>query len=115
MIDAAVTEAAAAGIEQFAIVGAGLDTRAHRLSVLQCARVFEVDHPDSQRFKRAHLGERAPCARELRHVPVRGTVAVRITNIFPAIRPQGTHSRSTQQNLAEVSTPAKTPLNRRNA
>ena len=37
---------------QVAILGAGFDTRAYRLSALATARVFELDHPATQREKR---------------------------------------------------------------
>lgn len=51
------------------ILGAGLDARAHRLEALGDAPVFEVDHPDTQRYKRARLAG-APTARTVRYVPV---------------------------------------------
>jgi methyltransferase (TIGR00027 family) len=41
---------------QVVILGAGLDTRAWRLEALRGARVFEVDHPATQTYKR----DRAP-------------------------------------------------------
>lgn len=68
MIDGMVTDAARAGIEQFVILGAGLDSRAHRLDALARATVYEVDHPDSQRYKRAHSDELAIRARALHYV-----------------------------------------------
>jgi|SRR5687768_17953076 len=48
-----VAEAPVAG--QVVILGAGLDTRAWRLDALAGRTVFEVDHPDTQRHKRARL------------------------------------------------------------
>ena len=54
---------------QLVILGAGADSRAHRLEALRGARVFEVDHPDTQAEKRqraAHL----PRLAELTYVPV---------------------------------------------
>lgn len=39
--------------DQLVILGAGLDSRAWRLDHLQNTIVFEVDHPDSQAWKRA--------------------------------------------------------------
>jgi methyltransferase (TIGR00027 family) len=51
-VDAETTAALAAGAQQVVILGAGLDGRAHRLSALREAHVFEVDHPASQSFKR---------------------------------------------------------------
>jgi methyltransferase (TIGR00027 family) len=39
------------------ILGAGLDARSRRLPALSACRVFEVDHPASQRYKRVRMGE----------------------------------------------------------
>jgi methyltransferase (TIGR00027 family) len=46
------------GVRQYVLLGAGLDTFAHRNSYLQL-RVFEVDHPATQRWKRELLAESA--------------------------------------------------------
>lgn len=67
LIDQAVRDAAA---PQVVILGAGLDGRAWRMPELREATVFEVDHPDSQRQKRARAQALTPLARELRFVPV---------------------------------------------
>ena len=56
-IDAAVRDAIAAGARQLVILGAGYDGRAWRLPELAGVRVFEVDHPATQRDKQAHLAE----------------------------------------------------------
>jgi methyltransferase (TIGR00027 family) len=56
-IDALLTERRA---PQVVIVGAGLDTRAWRLDALAGSRLFELDHPATQAYKReraARLGE----------------------------------------------------------
>lgn len=46
----------AVGVDQYVILGAGLDTFACRRSDLAGRlRVFEVDHPDTQRWKRSRL------------------------------------------------------------
>jgi methyltransferase (TIGR00027 family) len=66
-IDEAVREAAHA---QVVILGAGLDGRAWRMPELRDAVVFEVDHPDTQRTKRARIGELGQTAREVRFVAV---------------------------------------------
>jgi len=66
-IDDAVREAAHA---QVVILGAGLDGRAWRMPELRDAVVFEVDHPDTQRTKRARIGTLAQTAREVRFVAV---------------------------------------------
>lgn len=69
-IDAALRDGVAAGATQLVILGAGLDARAWRLPVLSGVRVFEVDHPSTQTYKRARIGSRAPLALEVRFVPV---------------------------------------------
>lgn len=50
----AVAEAAAAGVRQVVILGAGLDTFAYR-NPFPTVRVFEVDHPATQAWKRERL------------------------------------------------------------
>lgn len=46
------------GVKQYVILGAGLDTFAfRRRNVLSFLKVFKVDHPVTQSFKRAHLEE----------------------------------------------------------
>jgi methyltransferase (TIGR00027 family) len=66
-IDDAIRKTAA---RQVVILGAGLDGRAWRLPELSDAIVFEVDHPDSQRDKRARVGALTPTAREVRFLAV---------------------------------------------
>ena len=53
-----VERAVAAGTRQYAILGAGLDSFAYRRpDLLVRLRVFEVDHPASQAWKRERLAE----------------------------------------------------------
>ena len=53
-----VERAIADGIRQYAILGAGLDSFAYRRpNLLVRLRVFEVDHPASQAWKRERLAE----------------------------------------------------------
>lgn len=66
-IDAAIRDAAS---PQVVILGAGLDGRAWRMPELAEVTVFEVDHPDSQRQKRARVAPLQQAAREVRFVPV---------------------------------------------
>ncbi|HEY9854926.1 MAG TPA: class I SAM-dependent methyltransferase [Stenomitos sp.] len=66
-IDEAVRQA---GHPQLVILGAGLDGRAWRMGELRDTVVFEVDHPDTQRAKRARADKLTPVAREVRFVPV---------------------------------------------
>jgi methyltransferase (TIGR00027 family) len=66
-IDDAVREA---GAPQLVILGAGLDGRAWRMDELRDVVVFEVDHPDSQRDKRARVSRLTPASKDIRFVPV---------------------------------------------
>jgi methyltransferase (TIGR00027 family) len=54
-IDDLVRRSVADGIGQLVVLGAGFDTRAHRLPELAAAAVFEVDRPGTQNAKRAVL------------------------------------------------------------
>ena len=56
-IDKAVRDAIAGGAKQVVILGAGYDGRAWRMPELAGVKVYEVDHPATQRDKRAHLAE----------------------------------------------------------
>lgn len=47
--------AVAAGVRQYVVLGAGLDTFAYRSPMAAQIRVFEVDHPDTQDWKRSAL------------------------------------------------------------
>jgi methyltransferase (TIGR00027 family) len=69
-IDAAVRDGAGAGLRQLVVLGAGLDARAWRMPELADTRVFEVDHPSTQAYKRARVSARAAAAREVRFVAV---------------------------------------------
>lgn len=51
-------------------LGAGLDGRAWRMPELRDVSVFEVDHPDSQRDKRARVANLSPMSCDIRFVPV---------------------------------------------
>jgi methyltransferase (TIGR00027 family) len=55
---------------QVVILGAGYDGRAWRMPELGGTVVFEVDHPDTQREKRARTAGLHLCAREVHFVPV---------------------------------------------
>jgi methyltransferase (TIGR00027 family) len=68
LIDEAIAELVP-DTPQFVILGAGFDSRAWRLDCLRGVAVFEVDHPETQRTKRAAL-ERAHVSTEsVRFVP----------------------------------------------
>ncbi len=69
-IDDALHEALALGVAQVVVLGAGLDARAERLDALAGARVFEVDHPSTHRYKAERL--------RLAGAPARGVTRVAI-------------------------------------
>ena len=54
LIDDIIGEASSS-IDQLVILGAGYDTRAHRLDCLSGCAIYEVDHPATQADKRAAL------------------------------------------------------------
>jgi len=60
----------ASGAPQLVILGAGLDGRAWRMHELRDVVVFEVDHPDTQREKRARVSRLTPASKDIRFVPV---------------------------------------------
>ena len=49
--------AMAEGVRQILVLGAGLDTFAYRIEPAEGLRVFELDHPATQRDKRRRLAE----------------------------------------------------------
>jgi methyltransferase (TIGR00027 family) len=69
-IDAALLAGVEAGLRQLVVLGAGLDARAWRMPELAGVHVFEVDHPSTQAFKRARMGDRTPDAKDVRFVAV---------------------------------------------
>lgn len=69
VIDDAVT-AAAARAGQCVLLGAGYDTRAHRLPACADLPVFEVDHPATQAAKRAAVDRLGLDQTRVRYVPV---------------------------------------------
>jgi len=65
-----LAEAVAAGVEQYVVLGAGLDTFAYR-NPLAHLRIFEVDFPATQEWKRAKLAEaRIDLPADLTFVPL---------------------------------------------
>jgi len=82
-IDLQLRAALAAGCTQLVIVGAGLDSRAHRLPELRAARVFEVDRAAGQRVKRARVRGLPLLARVVRYVSAdlaRASLAARLAD-----------------------------------
>jgi methyltransferase (TIGR00027 family) len=65
--EAILEEAVSAGVQQYVILGAGMDTFAlRRPDILERLSVFEVDHPATQAHKRQrlHLAGHQPSARQ---------------------------------------------------
>lgn len=83
--DALATVIARRGIDQLVVLGAGLDTYAYRTSLGESLRVFEVDHPATQAWKRQLLAEASiPTPRSLDFAPVdfeRGTLEEGLTAV----------------------------------
>ncbi|MBP2330563.1 methyltransferase (TIGR00027 family) [Kibdelosporangium banguiense] len=69
VIDDAVV-AAMSGATQCVLLGAGFDTRAHRLPALAGCRVFEVDHPATQSAKRDAVDRLGLRSGHVSYVPV---------------------------------------------
>lgn len=66
----ALARATGAGVTQYVLLGAGLDSFAYRGGPGGRVRVFEVDHPASQEFKRAALAAaRIEVPGNVRYVP----------------------------------------------
>ncbi|MBZ5525937.1 MAG: SAM-dependent methyltransferase [Acidobacteriia bacterium] len=59
------------GVRQLVVLGAGLDTFAYRSPLRARLRIFEVDHPATQEWKRQRLGEAAiPIPDSLTFAPI---------------------------------------------
>ena len=75
----ALAVAVAGGVRQLVVLGAGLDTYAYRCPFVDTLRIFEVDHPATQAWKRRLLADAAiPVPPTLTFAPVdfeRGSLA----------------------------------------
>jgi len=56
-LDDALRAGIEAGVKQVVLLGAGLDGRAFRMAELEGVKVYEVDHPSTQRDKRERLSK----------------------------------------------------------
>lgn len=66
----ALATAAGQGVRQLVVLGAGLDTFAYRTPLAEKLRIFEVDHPATQMWKRHQLADAAiPLPKTLTFVP----------------------------------------------
>jgi methyltransferase (TIGR00027 family) len=70
VIDAHLRDAIERGARQLVLLGAGLDGRAYRLKELLGVRVFEVDHPATQAFKKQCSAELTSTAASVTFVTV---------------------------------------------
>jgi methyltransferase (TIGR00027 family) len=67
----ALTTACERGVRQVVVLGAGLDTLAYRSTLGEGVRIFEVDHPATQAWKRERLAAAAiPIPSRLTFAPV---------------------------------------------
>ena len=69
-IDDLIKESAASGSEQYVILGAGYDLRAHRLELPSSLKIFEVDQPEVQARKRSKLPKELPNSENVTYVSV---------------------------------------------
>ena len=69
-IDDLVKKNSASGVEQYIILGAGYDSRAHRLELPSSLRIFEVDQPEIQARKRSKLPEELSNSENMTYVAV---------------------------------------------
>ncbi|MGH1338259.1 MAG: class I SAM-dependent methyltransferase [Aureispira sp.] len=69
-IDDLVEKSTVEEVEQYVILGAGYDLRAHRLNLPPTLKIFEVDQPEVQWKKRSKLPENSPNAENVTYVGV---------------------------------------------
>ena len=69
-IDDAVTDALAAGTDQFVLLGAGYDTRAYRLPGMDRVTAFEVDLPHVQADKLGKLRSHGRSTEKVTFIPI---------------------------------------------
>ena len=69
-IDDLIKKSAASGVEQYVILGAGYDSRAHRLELPSSLRIFEVDQSEVQARKRSKLPKELPNSENVNYVTV---------------------------------------------
>lgn len=69
-IDELITNNAASGVEQYVILGAGYDSRAHRLDLPSSLRIFEVDQSEVQTRKRSKIPKELPNSENVTYVSI---------------------------------------------
>jgi methyltransferase (TIGR00027 family) len=86
LVEEAVERAVADGVDQFVDLGAGLSSFAwRRTDLMQSVNLFEVDHPDSQAFKRERVDAGGlTCPPNMHFVAVDFTTADSLANALAA-------------------------------
>jgi methyltransferase (TIGR00027 family) len=69
-IDDLIEKSAANEVEQYVLLGAGYDMRAHRLNLPPTLKIFEVDQPEVQDKKRSKLPKNLPNSENVTYVSV---------------------------------------------
>ena len=69
-IDDLIKKSAASGAKQYVLLGAGYDSRAHRLELPSSLRIFEVDQAEVQARKRSKLPKELPNSENVNYVTV---------------------------------------------
>ena len=69
-IDELIEKSAVNGIEQYVILGAGYDSRAHRLKLPSSMKIFEVDQPEVSDNKLAKLPKELPNSENVTYVNI---------------------------------------------
>ena len=69
-IDELIKTSSTDGAEQYVILGAGYDLRAHRLNLPSSLRIFEVDQPEVQNRKRSKLPKELLNSKNVTYVTV---------------------------------------------
>ena len=69
-IDDLIEKSAKDGVEQYVILGAGYDSRAHRLELPSSLKIFEVDQPEVSDRKLSRLPKKIPNSENITYVSV---------------------------------------------
>ncbi len=69
-IDDLIEKSTSDKVEQYVILGAGYDSRAHRLKLPSGLKIFEVDQPEVQERKRSKLTDQIPNEENVTYVSV---------------------------------------------
>lgn len=69
-IDDLIEKSTFANIEQYVILGAGYDSRAHRLKLPSKLKIFEVDQSEVQELKRLRLPDNMPNRESITYVDI---------------------------------------------